>query len=97
MAIGLFLTVAAQGILLPTPMIDRITPSNGYTTGYVSATSTIHYVSLSGAHVAPFTNWHTAATNIQAAIDAAEASDLVSSPTAFMRRAGAPQAMGPAA
>ena len=37
----------------------------------------IHYVSLSGADIAPFTNWATAATNIQAAIDAAEAGDTV--------------------
>jgi hypothetical protein len=37
----------------------------------------IHYVSLSGAHIAPFTNWVNAATNIQAAIDVAEAGDLV--------------------
>ena len=37
----------------------------------------IHYVSLSGAHVAPYTNWYTAATNIQAAIDVAEIGDTV--------------------
>ena len=39
--------------------------------------TTIHYVSLSGAHVAPFTSWSTAATNIQAAIDLAEAGNTV--------------------
>ena len=35
------------------------------------------YVSLSGAHVYPFTNWMTAATNIQAAVDAAVEGDTV--------------------
>ena len=35
------------------------------------------YVSLSGAHIYPFTNWITAATNIQAAIDAAEDGDTI--------------------
>ena len=39
--------------------------------------SPIHYVSLSGAHVSPFTNWHTAATNIQTAIDVAVDGDTV--------------------
>ena len=42
-----------------------------------SPLSSIHYVSLSGAHVSPFTTWHTAATNIQAAIDAASDGDTV--------------------
>ena len=35
------------------------------------------YVSLSGGHVPPFTNWVGAATNIQAAIDASEVGDTV--------------------
>ena len=35
------------------------------------------YVSLSGGHVSPFTNWVDAATNIQAAIDASEDGDTV--------------------
>ena len=37
----------------------------------------VHYVSLSGGHVPPFTNWVDAATNIQAAIDAANAGEIV--------------------
>ena len=41
------------------------------------APSLIHYVSLSGTHVSPFTNWHTAATNIQAAVDVAVDGDMV--------------------
>ena len=41
------------------------------------APSSIHYVSLSGTHVSPFTNWYTAATNIQAAVDAAVDGDMV--------------------
>ena len=35
------------------------------------------YVSLSGGHVPPFTNWATAATNIQDAIDAASDGDTI--------------------
>jgi len=38
---------------------------------------TVHYVSLSGAHLYPFTNWVSAATNIQAAVDAAQSNDTV--------------------
>jgi len=36
-----------------------------------------HFVSLSGNHVPPFTNWISAATNIQSAIDIATPGDLV--------------------
>ena len=43
----------------------------------ISAFADTHYVSLSGSHTAPFTEWMTAATNIQAAIDVTEAGDTV--------------------
>ena len=43
----------------------------------ISVFADTHYVSLSGSHTAPFTNWLTAATNIQAAIDVVEAGDTV--------------------
>lgn len=36
-----------------------------------------HYVSPSGSHTPPFANWTGAATNIQAAVDVAEAGDTV--------------------
>ena len=36
-----------------------------------------HYVSLTGTHIPPFTNWPSAATNIQAAIDASIPGDSV--------------------
>ena len=36
-----------------------------------------HYVSPSGGHAAPFTNWVDAATNIQAAVNACQAGDSV--------------------
>jgi len=35
------------------------------------------YVSLTGGHAPPFTNWTDAATNIQDAIDAASAGETV--------------------
>ena len=37
----------------------------------VAASPVTHYVSLKGGHVPPFTTWQTAATNVQAAVDAA--------------------------
>jgi parallel beta-helix repeat protein len=39
--------------------------------------SDTHYVALTGGHVSPFTNWNDAATDIQSAVDAAEAGDTV--------------------
>ncbi|MFH0908928.1 MAG: choice-of-anchor Q domain-containing protein, partial [bacterium] len=55
-------------------------------TGRVAATATVqvvplesatHYVAPGSEHVAPFTNWVTAATNIQAAVEACAAGGLV--------------------
>ena len=43
----------------------------------ISAFAETHYVSLSGSHTAPFTNWTTAARDIQAAINVASDGDMV--------------------
>lgn len=43
----------------------------------ITAGAVERYVSLSGGHVPPFTSWADAATNIQAAIDAADAGDVI--------------------
>ncbi len=39
--------------------------------------SPVHFVSLSGGHVTPFTRWEDAATNIQSAVDVASPGDTV--------------------
>lgn len=41
------------------------------------AHATTYYVALSGSHESPYTNWYTAATNIQAAIDVSQDGDVV--------------------
>jgi len=48
-------------------------------TNYISAiiNTTNKYVSLQGSHTTPFITWATAATNIQAAVDAAVAGDTI--------------------
>ncbi len=43
----------------------------------VTSVADTHYVSTNGLHIAPFTNWVNAATNIQAAVDAAIDGDTV--------------------
>src|SRR5207248_2843330 len=45
--------------------------------GCATATAVERFVSLQGGHVAPFTDWISAATNIQAAIDVASAGDVI--------------------
>jgi len=45
--------------------------------GCQKAVADTHYVSLSGSHVSPYTNWVTAATTIQDAVNAAASGDLV--------------------
>ncbi len=42
-----------------------------------SAFADTHYVSLTGGHIPPYTNWAMAATNVQVAVDAAVAGDTV--------------------
>jgi PKD repeat protein len=51
-----------------------ITKTN-YVTALVDVTN--KYVSLQGGHIAPFITWATAATNIQAAVDAAGGGDTI--------------------
>ena len=58
---GLLLSFLSTGLLL------SCLPVFAYT----------HYVSPSGSHAPPFTNWPSAATNIQAAVDAAGAGGVV--------------------
>ena len=53
-------------------MISNRTAKAVYTSGG-TPTGDIYYVSLSGAHTYPYTNWSTAANDIQSAVDAAAA------------------------
>jgi hypothetical protein len=57
-----------------------------FLTGHVIAAPThppgvtpVHYVSLSGSHIPPFTTWENVATNIQDAVDVTDDGDCRSS------------------
>lgn len=55
---------------------------------FVNAHGVERFVSPSGGHVAPFTNWLTAATNIQVAIDATASGDTVTVTNGFYAEGG---------
>ncbi|MCO5052691.1 MAG: right-handed parallel beta-helix repeat-containing protein [Verrucomicrobiae bacterium] len=65
---------ALRCVTQPTPvLLSLILAGLGTTTAWTAE----RYVSLTGGHVTPFTDWASAATNIQAAIDAANDGDVV--------------------
>ncbi len=69
-------TPTVKGVFSNTVTLTGGGDVNVLLTGYGCDLAT-RYVSLFGAHISPFTNWHGAATNLQAAIDVAELADTV--------------------
>jgi parallel beta-helix repeat protein len=53
------------------------------TPGILHADTTTNYVSLTGTHVYPYTNWVTAATNIQDAVDAGVSNVILVAPGTY--------------
>ncbi len=67
----------------------------GLTLLAVKTSAAVHYVNLNGAHpTTPYLSWNTAATNIQAAVDAATNGDLILVTNGVYQAGGRPGADG---
>jgi hypothetical protein len=66
----------ATGCLI-SARLKRVLPVILYLSLLVATYSATHYVAPGGQHIAPYTNWVTAATNIQAALDSTTGEDAV--------------------